>query len=118
MNRITCPVIPRTRRLFPSLSRRVIAGLLAATLLSAGCATVGRDFPVAQIPRIQIGQTTQEDIRAMFGDPWRVGIENGERTWTYGKYRYGLFSEASTRDLVVRFNDSGIVSSYTYNTTE
>ncbi|MFH1216144.1 MAG: outer membrane protein assembly factor BamE [Pseudomonadota bacterium] len=95
-----------------------MAILLAAALILPGCATVGRDFPVSQIPRIQIGQTTQNDIRAMFGEPWRVGIENGEKTWTYGKYRYAAFSESSTRDLVVRFNPSGVVTSYTYNTTE
>lgn len=102
-----------------SLSRRILATVFLVLLLcSAGCATVGRDFPVSQIPRIQIGQTTQDQIRVMFGEPWRVGIENGERTWTYGKYRYGLFSESSTRDLVVRFDNNGVVSSYTYNTTE
>jgi hypothetical protein len=54
----------------------------------------------------------------MFGSPWRVGIEDGRRTWTYGKYRYRLFSETSTQDLVVRFDDKGIVVSYTFNTTE
>ena len=84
----------------------------------AGCATAGHDFNVLQVPNVQIGKTTQSEIRAMFGSPWRVGIEDGRRTWTYGKYRYRLFSETSTQDLVVRFDDKWIVASYTFNTTE
>jgi len=98
---------------------RILLGLAClCTLLFSGCATVGRDFPSYQVPRIKIGETTQTDIRSMFGPPWRVGIEDGTKTWTYGKYRYGLFAETSTQDLVVRFDDNGIVTSYTYNTTE
>jgi len=98
---------------------RILLGLaFLFPLLFSGCATVGRDFPAYQVPRIKIGETTQTDIRSMFGPPWRVGIEDGTKTWTYGKYRYGLFAETSTQDLVVRFDDSGIVTSYTYNTTE
>lgn len=97
----------------------LILGLaLLCTAFCSGCATVGRDFPAYQVPRIKIGETTQAEIRTMFGPPWRVGIEDGTKTWTYGKYRYGLFAETSTQDLVVRFNDYGIVTSYTYNTTE
>jgi hypothetical protein len=96
----------------------ILGMALLFTLFFSGCATVGRDFPAYQVPRIKIGETTQTDIRSMFGPPWRVGIEDGTKTWTYGRYRYGLFAEASTQDLVVRFNDNGIVTSYTYNTTE
>ena len=87
-------------------------------LLFAGCASVGHDFNVTQVPAIKIGKTTQSDIRSMFGPPWRVGIEDGRGTWTYGKYKYRLFGQTSTTDLVIRFDDKGIVSSYTYNTTE
>ncbi|CCG97203.1 hypothetical protein MARHY3749 [Marinobacter nauticus ATCC 49840] len=54
----------------------------------------------------------------MFGEPWRTGIEDGKRTWTYGKYRWSAFGDDETTDLVVRFNNDGTVSSYVYNTTE
>ncbi len=90
--------------------------LLALPLFS-GCATVGRDFPAYQVGRIRIGETTREDIRGMFGPPWREGIEDGTKTWTYGKYQYGLLGGTSTKDLVVRFDERGVVTSYTYNTT-
>ena len=93
--------------------------VLAAMLLlfTASCATVGRDFPVSQVSDIRVGNTTQDEIRAMFGSPWRVGIEDGQRTWTYGKYCYRLFGQASTQDLVIRFDDRNVVVSYTFNTT-
>jgi hypothetical protein len=95
-----------------------LALMMTVLLLSASCATVGRDFSVARVSDIQIGETTQDQIREMFGDPWRVGIEDGQRTWTYGKYRYRAFREASTQDLVVRFDERNRVASYTFNTTE
>lgn len=84
----------------------------------SGCATVGHEFPVAAVDEIVIGQTTQSDIQRMFGNPWRIGVEDGDTTWTYGHYRYKLFGRAKTRDLVLRFDARGVVSSYTFNTTE
>lgn len=102
-------------------ARRTIAGLLGVIVLVMGlssCATVGREFPESEVSKIRIGQTTQEQVREMFGSPWRTGLEDGHPTWTYGKYRYRLFGQASTKDLVIRFDDNGVVTSYTFNTTE
>ena len=92
--------------------------LLALTLVMAGCATVGQDFATLNVDQIEIGDTTRADIQEMFGEPWRTGIEDGKRTWTYGKYRWSAFGDAETTDLVVRFNEDGTVSSYVYNTTK
>lgn len=100
------------------LCRTILTSLLLITVFIMGCATVGHDFPDAQVSDITIGKTTQDQIRSIFGSPWRIGIEDGQRTWTYGKYRYKLFGQSSTKDLVVRFNDKNIVVSYTFNTTE
>ena len=88
-----------------------------AFILVAGCATVGHDFPVDLVNNIQIGKTTKEEIRNMFGEPWRIGLEDGRETWSYGQYQYAMFSEKDAKDLVVRFNDKAIVESYTFNTT-
>ena len=88
----------------------------AATLV--GCATVGHEFPYAGVDEIVIGTTTQADVQRMFGNPWRTGLDDGDTTWTYGHYRYKLFGRAKTRDLVLRFDANGIVTSYTFNTTE
>ena len=84
----------------------------------ASCATVGHKFPVDAVTRIRLGETTREDIKEILGPPWRIGLEDGNRTWTYGYYKYSLFGETITRDLVIRFDSNGVVSSYTFNTTD
>jgi hypothetical protein len=89
----------------------------AAALLVAGCLTVGREFPVEPVREIKIGETTRDDVRRIFGPPWRTGLEDGQRTWTYGHYRYAALGTTRTRDLVVRFDDSGRVASYTFNSS-
>ena len=100
-------------------ARRVGPALLAGlALLIGACATVGHDFPAERVPEIRLHETTREEIRTMFGEPWRTGLDDGQLTWTYGKYRYKLFGQASTTDLVLRFDSDGKVVSYTFNTTE
>ena len=96
--------------------RAILVGFFL--VLGAGCATVGKDFATHNVDDIKVGETTRSDIQEMFGEPWRTGVEDGKRTWTYGKYRWSAFGDAETTDLVVRFNDDGSVSSYVFNTTE
>jgi hypothetical protein len=96
---------------------RICCLSLLSLVLLGGCATIGHDFAASDVPKIQIGKTTQNEIVSMFGSPWRTGMEDGRPTWTYGKYYYSLFSEARAQDLVIRFDNKGVVYSYTYNTT-
>ncbi len=100
--------------------RALLLCLVLAAMSLAGCATMGRDFPSGMVSELQVGKTTQEQVRAMFGRPWRVGVENGQRTWTYATYRYSLvemFARSFTEDLVLHFDNRGVVSSYAYNST-
>lgn len=101
------------RRTLPS-----VLGVLCVVWLYSSCATVGRDFPSERVDGIQIGKTTQTEIQEMFGSPWRIGIEDGLRTWTYGRYKYKLFGQSMSKDLVVRFDKNNVVVSYSFNTTE
>ena len=97
----------------------VIPFMFAILLFSiASCATVGREFPVDAVNKIRLGQTSKEEINKILGPPWRIGLEDGNRIWTYGYYKYRLLGETTTRDLVIRFDSNGIVSSYTFNTSE
>lgn len=101
------------------MQKRLVGLLLAGIMLvAAGCASVGRDFDTHKVEEIEVGETTRSDIETMFGDPWRTGLEDGKRTWTYAQYRWSAFRDAETTDLVVRFNEDGTVSSYVYNTTD
>jgi len=102
-----------------SLRRFAIVGFLGALVISgAGCASIGGEFPAERVPDIEIGRTTRSEILEMFGSPWRTGVEDGELKWTYGRYRVSLFGGGSATDLAVRFDDSGLVSSYSFNTSE
>jgi outer membrane protein assembly factor BamE (lipoprotein component of BamABCDE complex) len=100
------------------MRRARLASVLGASLLAAGCFTVGRSFPTRQVAAIEVGSTTREQIERTFGEPFRVGLEDGQQTWTYGHYRYSLFGNPVTRDLVLRFDERGVVASYSFNTTE
>lgn len=91
--------------------------LLALSVFVIGCATVGQPYAEHKVAEIKVGETTRADIQKMFGDPWRTGSESGQQTWTYGHYRYSVFSDAQTSDLVVRYDASGRVASYTFNRT-
>jgi hypothetical protein len=74
--------------------------------------SVGKPFPVNQVRQIEIGTTSKIDVRQMFGDPWRTGLEDGFKTWTYGEY-----SVNNSRDLVIRFDEKGLVKSYSFSSS-
>ncbi|WP_114417627.1 outer membrane protein assembly factor BamE domain-containing protein [Marinospirillum perlucidum] len=90
---------------------------LGLVLLLDGCATVGQPYAEHKVNQLEVGETTRSEVEELFGAPWRVGLESGQQTWTYGYYRYSLFSDAQTSDLVVRYDEEGKVASYTYNRT-
>ena len=98
----------------------VLIGLSVIVTVFIGCSpmTLGRDFPVDQVSSIEIGVTTRAEIRERFGAPWRTGIEDGMSTWTFGYYSYDFSGKGLGRDLMIKFNQAGIVRSYSFNTTE
>ncbi len=94
----------------------LLSGMIAVAISS--CATVGREFSTDGVPQIQMNVTTRADILRIFGQPWRIGVEDGLKTWTYGHYRYSIMKEPNTSDLIIRFNDKDIVASYSYSTND
>lgn len=98
------------------ISALLVFGSLAASQLT-GCFTVGQEFAGSRVPEIKIGQTTKQDITNIFGRPWRTGMEDGHGTWTYGIYKYSLFGAEDNQDLLIRFDNQGVVRSYTFNST-
>ena len=93
----------------------LVAGL--ATTQLTGCFTVGQEFSGSRVPEIKIGQSNKQDITDVFGRPWRTGMEDGKVTWTYGIYKYSLFGADDTQDLLIRFDNQGLVRSYTFSST-
>jgi len=103
-----------------SQEKQAVVSLVLCTMLAVAltaCVTAGRKFPTENVAKIQIGTSTMDDIKQLFGPPWRTGLEDGEKTWTYGTYHRKLFKESEASDLVIRFNNDGVVRSYSFSTT-
>lgn len=94
-----------------------ILAVLLLSLTTAGCFRYGRPFPTGAVSAIVTGQTTRLQISDTFGPPVRTGLDDGNITWTYLDYRYSLFGGTGTRDLVIRFDKHGLVTSYTFNSS-
>src|ERR1044071_8694856 len=92
--------------------------ILTTLVMLSGCFSVGRDFQASAAPSwIKPGETTKKQLQEKLGDPWRVGMDAGARSGTYGFYQLRLFGMSDNKDLVFRFDPKGVVKSYTLNTT-
>lgn len=96
---------------------KILLPLVLSLSMLVGCVTVGTDFPSDKVSQIQIGVTTKAEIKAMFGNPWRTGVDSGDVTWTYALYHASIGGKAEAKDLVIRFDSNGVVKSYSYNST-
>jgi len=92
---------------------------LIVVILTAGygCISVGRPFFSDDLSWIIKDQTTKDYIYDDLGEPFRVGVDSGKLTWTYGYYKYHLIGSTHTKDLVIYFNKDGTVNSYVFNTS-
>ena len=96
---------------------RGAAAVLLASVSLAGCATIGRDFDSTSLAWVKAGETARPEVLEKLGNPFRVGVDAGDPTWTYGFYKYRLIGTSATKDLVFRFGADGKVKSYTLNTS-
>lgn len=98
------------------LKRILLVGLLIVT--GYGCITVGSNFISNDFSWIRENRTTKKEVQKVLGEPFRTGVDSGMLTWSYGFYRYSLFGETRTKDLVIYFNKDGTtVKTYTFNTS-
>ncbi|MFQ5483146.1 MAG: outer membrane protein assembly factor BamE [Nitrospinaceae bacterium] len=95
------------KRWFPPL-----AILIIGAWLLAGCGTVGKEFDMALTKAVVNGQTTKQEVRSMFGKPFKTGIQNGEEIWIYERSQYSVMGNDFSKNLIVVFNPQGIVSSH------
>jgi hypothetical protein len=101
---------------FKSLVLLAIVSCLSMIL--ASCATVGRSFTFSGPSEIVAGKTSKGDLVSSFGLPFRVGFDNGNEKWAYGWYHYSIFGSSSTKNLDVIFDKNGLVSSYSYESSD
>jgi hypothetical protein len=93
----------------------MVPSLLALTMVT-GCISLkfGREFPSPEAKTIVAGKTDKSSLERMFGEPYQVGLDTGDRMWRwfYGQRESG--AELS-KDLSVRFNPDGTVRSYAFS---
>lgn len=87
-------------------------------ICTAACATIGTRFSFPGPKSITVGKTDKSELLAEFGRPTRVGYDNGQQKWAYAYYHYAVFGASDVRNLDVVFNSAGLVSSYTYESSD
>ena len=93
----------------------IVVGII---LISNGCGTIGESFNTSKVESIVNGITTRSDIKKMFGEPFKIGIQNGQPIWVYEENYYSIIREETSKDLVIIFRPDGIVKSYQFMSTK
>lgn len=88
--------------------------LVGIILLPGGCGTAGKSFNTSKIGSIINGTTTRSDIKKIFGEPFKTGIQNGQPIWVYEDNHYSIIREETSKDLIIIFSPDGIVQSYQF----
>ncbi|MBC8287245.1 MAG: hypothetical protein H8E42_07200 [Nitrospinae bacterium] len=92
--------------------------LLTSVLFVCGCGTTGKDFNESLYKNIVVGTTTHKEIQAMFGPPFKKGIQNGYKIWTYEYNFYNSLGKDITKDMIIVFTQSGVVKSHQMMTNQ
>lgn len=88
--------------------------LVGIILLPGGCGTAGKSFDTSKVESIVNGTSTRSDIKKIFGEPFKTGIQNGQPIWVYEDSHYSIIREETSKDLIIIFNPDGIVQSYQF----
>ncbi|PIP74249.1 MAG: hypothetical protein COW89_00095 [Nitrospinae bacterium CG22_combo_CG10-13_8_21_14_all_47_10] len=92
--------------------------LLAALLFAFGCGTAGKNFDESLYKNIVAGTTTYNEVQSMFGSPFKKGVQNGYKVWTYEYNFYNALGKNITKDMVIVFDQSGVVKSHQMMTNQ
>ena len=82
------------------------------TIFFLGCGTIGKDFDESLYANIAKGTTTHKEIHAMFGSPFKKGVQNGYPIWTYEFNYVNSFGTDIIKDMIIVFEKNGVVKSH------
>lgn len=80
-------------------------------LLTAACKTVGEDFPTERIAELRLAETSGEEVRAWFGEPYKVVAHDAPAPASeiaYYQEAYGTLAGGKARVLAVELADGGV----------
>ena len=93
----------------------IVVGII---LIPNGCGTVGKSFNASKVESIVNGITTRSDIKKMFGEPFKIGIQNSQPVWIYEDHHYSIIGNDTSKDLIIIFGLDGIVQSHQFMSNE
>ena len=68
------------------LKQMYVLLIVLLAILLASCATtykLGKHYATENVSQIVIGETTEKDVVALFGSPWKTGLLNGYIVYNY-----------------------------------
>ena len=95
-----------------SLSLQTSLATIFLALFFSGCGTAGKNFDESLYFNIVKGTTNHKEIQAMFGPPFKKGIQNGFRVWTYEYNHVNSFGSDIIKDMIIVFEKNGLVRSH------
>lgn len=108
----------RTEKMKINFTRILNIVLLTGLFFIYGCGTTGKNFNESLYKNIIAGTTTHKEIQAMFGLPFKKGVQNGSKVWTYEYNAYNSLGNDTTKDMVIVFTPSGVVKSHQMMTNQ
>ena len=108
----------RTEKIKINCTRILNIILLVSLLFFYGCGSTGKNFNESLYKNIVAGITTHKEIQAMFGTPFKKGVQNGSKVWTYEYNAYNSLGNDITKDMVIVFTPSGVVKSHQMMTNQ
>ena len=81
-----------------------------------GCVTRGENFS-SDLSWIKVNTTTQMEVSQKLGAPYSVGNSGGMSTWTYGYYKYSLFTDSPTKELKLYWSPDLRVKDFSFNSS-
>jgi len=98
------------------MKHRLQMGLAIVLFIGlAACGSTGRDYDTTHLTDIQNNVTTKENIRQWFGEPYQTGRRDNMEMWTYQFDGYNSLGKDESKDLVLMFDDSGVVKAYRHS---
>ena len=81
-----------------------------------GCVTRGVDFS-SDLSWVKVNSTTQMEVSQKLGTPYSVGNSGGLSTWTYGYYKYALFTDSPTKELKFYWSNDHKVKDFSFTSS-
>ena len=104
----------KKRRNDMSLRNKLVMVLM---LLLSGCATYGREFDMAAVDKIVIGQTTKAEVIALFGSPIGISKTSDGHTFLAYSYSHATMGGAEVQTLSIAIDRDGKVENTFTNST-